>query len=128
MNDVKKLLNGEVVLVTDNEHFKKVFNALCEILGEKDVSAEDFITASKQYLDKSKKDKVQYQLISLTSVYGMVILNATISFTGKPPRPFTANGLFGYAYNFTDPEFSELGYTFYKNTGTKENPIIHRVG
>ena len=122
------LLRGTVIEIRDLDHFKDLVNAFCEKIGEKDYSADDFITESKQYIEKNKKDKVVYQLLTFSTPYNMSVLNATISFTGKPPRPFTANGLFGHAHNFTEPEFSELGYTFYENIGTKESPLIHRVG
>ena len=61
---------------------------------------------------------VRFWILSATMDFGMRLIAITMTTAGaKQCRLTSATGAFSFVYNVDNPEFSELGYTFYKKLG-----------
>lgn len=117
------LMMGFVIKREDIDSIKYIIDYVSKTL-RKTVTADEIIKEAYKYI--KEKDKVHVVGLSLnTLMEEMQVL--TLIFKEDEEDNFdieNEDGVFCYCYNYTCPDYSELGYSFFKN----ENGRIHRIG
>lgn len=92
-----------------------------------DTPADNLLTARDVWNDINKYSKNIVRHITTNTIEGMKMITFTLDNEEEefPERLDTPDGVFSYVYNITCPEFSELGYSFFRE---KANNMYHRVG
>ena len=109
MTKAEKVIKGYTVPINTNEEAIDVIDEIAEILEENFTGAEVF----KEAIRFCRDVEIKYLSVML---YEEMILIGLSMITDEDEEPFdilNENGVFGYVYNVTYPELSELGYSFY---------------
>lgn len=116
------LMMGFVKQFTDEDNIKYVIDYVSKTLG-KDITADEIYEKAYEFI--SDKDKTKVVGLSVNTLYGeMQCLTLIFKDEGEPFNIEDENGVFCYCYNYTYPDCSELGYSFFK----REHGKLHRIG
>ena len=117
------LLMGFVIYQEDIDNIKYVIDYVSNVL-KNNVKADEIIKLTYKYI--TEKEKIKIVGLSLnTFMNEMIVL--TLILKDDDDVFFNIenkDGVFCYAYNYTYPDCSELGYSYFRN----DNGKLHRIG
>lgn len=109
MSKAKKALNGYTVPINTNEEAIDVLDEIAELLEEDFTGAEIF----KEAIRYCRDAEIEYLSVMIYEDMILIGLPMTTDEDEEPFNILSEQGVFGYVYNVTCPECSELGYSFY---------------
>ncbi len=122
MTKAEIALRGIAVEINTNEEAIDVLDEIAVILEEDFTGARVF----KEAVRYCKGVEIEY--LSVNTLDDMILIALTMTTDEdeeeEPYDILNNNGVFGYVYNVTYPDCSELGYSFYE---LKNNNIV-RIG
>lgn len=110
MTKAEIALQGDAVEINSNEEAIDILDEIAEIL-EKDFTGAGVFKEAVKYC---RGAEIKYLLVN---TYEDMILISLPMTTDEDEEPFdilSELGVFGYVYNVTYSDLSELGYSFYK--------------
>lgn len=124
------LLMGHVIQVTDEVNQKYIVDYVSRVLANvgnsEPVKSDEIWEKAFEFI--SNKEKTKVIGLSLNTIMNeMVVL--TLIFKDFNEELFDIEdpkGVFCYCYNYTYPDCSELGYSFFKQD--KSTHKLHRIG
>lgn len=116
------LLQGHVINHSNMDNIKYIIDYVSKVLN-KSVKSEEIIEKAFQYISDRKHTKIVG--LSLNTLMGeMAVLDLVFKEDGENDFDIESeDGVFGYCYNYTCPDCSELGYSYFK----RENGKLHRI-
>lgn len=120
MNKAEIALMGYVVEINTNEEAIDVLDEIAELL-EEDFSGVKIFKEATKYCNGAE---IEYLSVNIISDMLLIALPMTTDEDTEPFDILSKYGAFGYVYNATAPDCSELGYSYYEN---RNNEIV-RVG
>lgn len=116
-------LMGRAINLNDRDNLIYVIDYICKVLKHTDSNGEQILDMAEKYLDKEKTKPIG--LVCNTIGCDMKCLTVVLKdFDGSPFQIDDEYGVLCYVYNFTAPDFSELGYCFFKKTPSG----VRRIG
>jgi hypothetical protein len=118
--DAEALMMGFTIALTSIHQWEFTMNYIKKVL-DLDYDTDLVYKGMTKYL---REFTIHHMNLSVLD--GMKMITTTIS-TDEDTEPYnllSENGVFGYVYNEACPDFSELGYSYYKKKGAK----VVRVG
>lgn len=124
LNAIAELaLMGRAINLHDRDNLIYVIDYICRVLKHTDSNGEQILDMAEKYLDKEKTKPIG--LVCNTIGGDMKCLTVIFKdFDGSPFQIDNEDGVLCYVYNFTAPDFSELGYCFFEETPSG----IRRIG
>ena len=119
------LLQGHVINHSDMDNIKYIIDYVSKVLNNS-VKSEEIIENAFKYINK--KDKTHIVGLSLNTIMSeIVVLTLILRDENETHEDMfdieDENGVFCYCYNYTYPDCSELGYSYFK----RENGKLHRI-
>ena len=115
---------GIAVKVTDDKQAKGAINYMIKTLfPESEVTADTIFDGAYQFVNKSDNPRVTHLSLNRTADFTMLAL--AIDTDEEQNVIDSEDGAFCYVYNFEEPMFSELGYSFFQRD---QIGFLHRIG
>lgn len=115
-------LMGRAVMLQDRDNLIYAMEYICKVL-QASITGEQILDMAEKYLDKEKTKPIG--LVCNTIGGDMKCLTVILKdFDGSPFQIDDEEGVLCYVYNFTAPDFSELGYCFFEKTPSG----VRRIG
>lgn len=116
-------LIGRAVNLQDRDNLIYVIDYICKVLKHTDSTGEQILEKAEKHLDKEKTKPIG--LVCNTICGDMKCLTVILKdFDDGHFQIDDENGVLCYVYNFTAPDFSELGYCFFEETPSG----VRRIG
>jgi len=106
-------LMGRPVKITDRDNLAYAIDYICKVLKCTETSGAEILKMATQYSDEKVTRPIG--LVCNTIMDDMKCLTVILKdFDGSPFKLDSENGVLCWTYNFTCPEYSELGYCFFE--------------
>lgn len=108
-------LMGLTINLQDRDNLIYVIDYICKVLKHTDSTGEQILEKAEEYLDKEKTKPIGL----VCNIIGGEMKCLTVvlkDFDGSNFQIDNEYGVLCYVYNFTAPDFSELGYCFFEKT------------
>lgn len=114
-------LMGRVVFMRSREDFEYVLDYIAKVL-HCEQSGHDIYENAVKHLDPKKTYPIGLSCSTIGGEFKVATL--IMKDVGESVELDRQDGVFCYCYNFTRPDFSELGYSYFEKQGS----TYHRVG
>lgn len=115
-------LMGRAVMLQDRDNLIYVIDYICKVLKCTSVTGEQILELAEKHLEEKTKP---IGLVCNTIGGEMECLTVILKdFDGSHFQIDDESGVLCYVYNFTVPDFSELGYCYFK----KSPSGVRRIG
>lgn len=115
-------LMGRAVMLQDRDNLIYVIDYICKVLKCTSVTGEQILELAEKHLEEKTKP---IGLVCNTIGSEMKCLTVILKdFDGSHFQIDDESGVLCYVYNFTVPDFSELGYCYFK----KSPSGVRRIG
>lgn len=116
------LMMGFVQQITDINNIRYIIDYVSKVLHES-ITADEVIENAYKYI--SNKDKIHIVGLSINTIMEEMIC-LTLILKDDEDELFNIedpDGVFCYCYNYTYPDCSELGYSYFR----RDNGKLHRI-
>lgn len=116
------LMMGFVQQITNINNIRYIIDYVSKVLHES-ITADEVIENAYKYI--SNKDKIHIVGLSINTIMEEMIC-LTLILKDDEDGLFNIedpDGVFCYCYNYTYPDYSELGYSYFR----RDNGKLHRI-
>jgi len=116
-------LMGKVVAVDSNVEAAEITDYILNVVDEDHLLSGQQIIS--EHVNRYGENIVKYMVVNTVMDWVQITYVIEDEEYPVPENLDTYDGVFGYVYNVSDPELSELGYVFF---GRKPNGTYKRIG